>query len=141
NGIIKSITEHLKNKKPHLIIIEAAAGYGKTCTSYELLNGFLESTSCEIPLMTELSRNRGANIFRYILLDEIDRQYPNLDSKIVKHEIQTGRIPLIIDGFDELLKKSNIVISDKKEVFSEVETMLDTIGNLLDNKAKIILTT
>ncbi len=141
NGITKSITEHLKNPKPQLVIIEASAGYGKTCTSFELLNNLLDSDSCEIPLMTELSRNRGANIFRYILLDEIDRQYPNLDSKIVKHEIQKGRIPLIIDGFDELLKKSNIVKSDKSDVFNEVETMLDTIGNLLKNSAKIILTT
>lgn len=141
NGIISSITDTLKSVGSQLVIIEAAAGYGKTCTSHELFKSFISSNSCEIPLITELSRNRGANIFRYILLDEIDRVYPNLDSKLVKYEIQSGRIPLIIDGFDELLKRSSLTKSDKKDVFEEVETMLDTIGNLLRNNAKIILTT
>lgn len=141
NDIVKTISERLKENSPQLIIIEAAAGYGKTCTSYEILNELTKNEKCDNPIITELSRNRGANIFRYILLDEIDREYPTLDSTLVKQEIQSGRIPLIIDGFDELLNKSDLVADEQSEVFGEVEPMLDTIGKMLIGKAKIILTT
>jgi hypothetical protein len=140
NDLINKIVDRFSIARPQLIIIEASAGYGKTCTAYEILKKLLDCNDCENPLMTVLSRNRGANIFRYILLDEIDREYPFLDSTLVTHEIQTGRIPLIIDGFDELLNKSELVKSEKDKVFGEVETMLDTIGNLLKNNARIILT-
>lgn len=140
NNLLNNILERFKTSKPQLIIIEASAGYGKTCTAYEILKKLLDSDLCENPLMTVLSRNRGASIFRYILLDEIDREYPFLDSTLVTHEIRTGRIPLIIDGFDELLNKSEIIISEKEKVFGEVETMLDTIGQLLKGNAKIVLT-
>ncbi len=140
NDLLNKILERFRVSKPQLLIIEASAGYGKTCTAYEILKKLLDCNLCENPLMTVLSRNRGANIFRYILLDEIDREYPFLDSTLVTHEIHTGRIPLIIDGFDELLNKSEIIISEKEKVFGEVETMLDTIGYLLKDNAKIILT-
>lgn len=140
NDLINKIVDRFSNIRPQLIIIEASAGYGKTCTAYEILKKLLDCKFCENPLLTVLSRNRGANIFRYILLDEIDREYPFLDSTLVTHEIHTGRIPLIIDGFDELLNKSEIVKSEKDKVFGEVETMLDTIGHLLKNKARVILT-
>lgn len=140
NDLINKIVDRFKIDRPQLIIIEASAGYGKTCTAYEILKKLLDCKYCENPLMTVLSRNRGANIFRYILLDEIDREYPFLDSNLVTNEIHTGRIPLIIDGFDELLNKSEIVKSEKSKVFGEVETMLDTIGHLLKNNARVILT-
>jgi hypothetical protein len=139
--ILSNINNVFSIKKPQLVIIEAAAGYGKTCTAYETLQFLSDSENCENPLLTELSRNRGAKIFRYVLLDEIDREYPSLNSELVKYEIRTGRIPLIIDGFDELLDKSEIILSEKNEVFEEVESMLDTIGDLLIGNAKIILTT
>jgi hypothetical protein len=129
-----------KNDGPRLIIIEASAGYGKTCASYEILNSITNSKNCGNPIITELSRNRGASIFRYVLLDEIDREYPTLDLKLVRYEIQNGRIPLIIDGFDELLNKSELV-TESEEVFGEVEPMLDTIGKMLEGQATIILTT
>lgn len=140
-NIIENIGERLKLDTPQLIIIEAAAGYGKTCTSYELLKELTNNGNCDNPIITELSRNRGANIFRYVLLDEIDREYPTLDSTLVKNEIYTGRIPLIIDGFDELLNKSDLVTDQENEVFGEIEPMLDTIGKMLIGKAKLILTT
>jgi hypothetical protein len=140
NDLINQIVEKLTINRPQLIIIEASAGYGKTCTAYEILKKLIDCPFCENPLMTVLSRNRGANIFRYILLDEIDREYSTLDSVLVNYEISTGRIPLLIDGFDELLNKSEIVKSEKDKVFGEVETMLDTIGSLLKNKARVILT-
>jgi hypothetical protein len=140
NDLVDQIVNKFTIDRPQLIIIEASAGYGKTCSAFEILKKLLDCPYCENPLMTVLSRNRGANIFRYILLDEIDREYPTLDSNLVTHEILTGRIPLIIDGFDELLNKSEIVKSEKDKVFGEVETMLDTIGSLLKGKARIILT-
>ena len=54
-------------------------------------------------------------------------------------EIKKGRIPVIIDGFDELLTK--ISLESDISTLEEVEPMLNTISNLLENKAKIILTT
>lgn len=131
----------IEKEDPQLIIIEAAAGFGKTCSAYELLNHLVTGRTSKNPLFTELSRNRGAKIFRYVLLDEIDLEYPSLNSELVKHEISTGRVPLIIDGFDELLTNANIPIEDEQRIFEEVESMLDTIGSLLTGKTKIILTT
>ena len=115
---------------------------GKTCAAYEILNNLLKQTSNIItPLFTELAKNRGANIFRYILLDEIDIEFPTLNSELVINEIKNGRVPLIIDGFDELLDKVNVSNIEVASGFDEIETMLDTIGKLLTQNSKIILTT
>jgi|CXWL01.1.fsa_nt_gi hypothetical protein len=141
NKIFELITDVLNKDASNLIIIEASAGYGKTCTAYELLKLLTEREYPQIPIFTELARNRGAKIFRYILLDEIDIEFPSLNSELVIAEIKKGRIPLIIDGFDELLDKVVINEVEPTKSFEEVETMLDTIGNLLESKAKIILTT
>jgi hypothetical protein len=138
--IFEIIEKRLQSDKPELMILEAAAGYGKTCTAFEVLKKIVDRPVNQLPIFTELSRNRGANIFRYILLDEIDLEFPSLSSGLVIKEIKNGRIPLIIDGFDELLEKVNTdQLTDNS--FEEVESMLDTIGNLLEHKAKIILTT
>lgn len=139
-GLLKRIQTILSLTRPQLIIIEAAAGYGKTCAAYEILKLISESEQSKTPIFTELARNRGAKIFRYILLDEIDIEFPTLSSDLVIHEIKKGRVPLIIDGFDELLDKVNIDDIDN-QLFDEIETMLDTIGTLLEGSSKIILTT
>ncbi len=131
----------LKSDNAELIIIEAAAGYGKTCTAYEVLNCLATESNNQIPIFTELSRNRRAKIFRYILLDEIDTEFSSLNSELVVKEIKNGRIPVIVDGFDELLDKSTIESTVVSDSFEEVESMLDTIGNLLHHKCKVILTT
>lgn len=141
-SLLATIDSIIERTEPQLIIIEAAAGYGKTCAAYEILNTLINQDENVIsPLFTELSKNRGAKIFRYILLDEIDIEFPTLNSEVVIHEIKNGRIPLIIDGFDELLDKVNVSNIDISNAFDEIETMLDTIGNLLNTNAKIILTT
>ncbi len=140
--LLESIESILNRDSSQLIIIEAAAGYGKTCAAYEILNNLLKQTSNIItPLFTELAKNRGANIFRYILLDEIDIEFPTLNSELVINEIKNGRVPLIIDGFDELLDKVNVSNIEVASGFDEIETMLDTIGKLLTQNSKIILTT
>jgi len=138
--IFDIIEKRIESDKPELLIIEAAAGYGKTCTAFEILKKVIEKRDNQLPIFTELARNRSANIFRYILLDEIDLEFPTLNSSLVIKEIKNGRIPLIIDGFDELLEKVDTdQIADNS--FEDVESMLDTIGNLLEHKAKVILTT
>lgn len=142
NGLLNIVDDILSRNTPQLVIIEAAAGYGKTCAAYEILKNTINQKNKLIsPLFTELSKNRGAKIFRYILLDEIDNEFSSLSSELVIHEIKNGRIPLIIDGFDELLDKVNISNVDTSNIFDEIESMLDTIGNLLERNAKVILTT
>lgn len=142
DSIILDVNNILKRKGAHLIIIEAAAGFGKTCTAFELFYSFKNRTDSIKPLFTELSRNREAKRFKYVLWSEIEAEYNSLiKSNLVIYNIQKGRIPLIIDGFDELLSKN--IDSGKGEKindFEQVETMLSTIGELLKGDAKIILT-
>ena len=133
--VIAEITNRLEDSKPTLFLIEAAAGFGKTCTAYELLNEIVSHYHDLLPLFTELSRNRQAKIFRYVLLDEIDNFFPTLSSKLVRLEIKDGKVPVILDGFDELLHTK---LDDNDEIN---ETMIETIGELLEGQAKIILTT
>lgn len=140
-GVINEIEKRLFDPNPILFIIEAAAGFGKTCTAYELLNCILnKNDSNTLPFFSELSKNRQAKIFKYILLDEIDRNFPNLRSDLVIKKIKTGNVPIILDGFDELIdeKKDS---EDWNQNQNISESMLSTISDLLIDKAKIILTT
>jgi len=125
-----------ENSFPTLFLIEAAAGYGKTCTAFEIFNIVLQGSQKKIPVLTELSRNRQAKIFRYVLLDEIDHLFPKLSYSLVSSEISSGRIVLIIDGFDELLHQS----LEDYEDYEEAEPMLETIGELLQGQAFVVLT-
>lgn len=131
----EEVVARLDEQKPILFLIEAAAGFGKTCTAYELVKNIVTRTDY-LPFFAELSRNREARIFRYILLDEIDRTFPVLSSRLVKAEITNGRVITILDGFDELLRNN-----DDGEEFENREPMLETIGEFLTNNAKIVLTT
>lgn len=135
------VVDHLLNllasEGPTLVILEAAAGFGKTCTGYEALERLLRRNRGQVPIMTELSLNRQAKIFRYVLLDEIDRNFPSLRSELVREQIQRGRMPLIVDGFDELLSRGSVA----DDQFEEAESMLETISALLQGEAKILLTT
>ena len=133
--ITKQLNEHIG---PLLIIIEAAAGYGKTCTAYGILNEFISIPSNKLPFFTELSRDRKASIFKHILAFEIEEQFSNrVDSTVVIHQIKKGRIPLFIDGFDELISKDFSFIQKSIE---QVESMLSTIVDLLTHNAKVIIT-
>lgn len=140
--IITSIKGDLQRKGAHLIVVEAAAGFGKTCTAYEVYKSFIDYTDSLKPIFTELSRNRDAKQFKYILWSEIDREKDTTAKQdLVVYNIKKGRIPLIIDGFDELLSK-DIDSGDPAQLneFEQVETMLSTIGDLLTDEAKVILT-
>ena len=116
-----------------LFLIEAAAGFGKTCTAYELLLELVTKNIGKIPLFSELSRNRQAKIFRYVLLDEIDRSFPLLSSSLVRNEVRAGNVPVILDGFDELLHEST---SNDQVNYEKTEPMLETITELLTDSAK-----
>ncbi|MDR1700544.1 MAG: hypothetical protein LBR68_05065, partial [Lachnoclostridium sp.] len=139
NSIVDHVTTLIQDtQKPLFVIIEAAAGFGKTCSSYELLKNINSLDGDLVPLYIELSRNREARIFKHILLNEIDNQFQNtISSEIVIREIKNGRIPLIIDGFDELLSKD---LSQTDSQLRDVESMLNTIVELLENNAKIVIT-
>lgn len=133
--IINTITTE---NGPLLTIIEAAAGYGKTCSAYEIVNRICGINDNILPLYIELARNREARIFKHILQNEIDLQFQNLvTSDVVMHQIIEGRIPIIIDGFDELLSKDMSLGSSD---FRKVESMLNTIFDMLKGNAKIIIT-
>lgn len=129
------VVSRLGASKPMLFLIEAAAGFGKTCTAYEIVHLLIRNADY-LPLFSELSRNRKAPIFRYVLLDEIDRKFPTLSSRLVQTEIVNGRVVTILDGFDELLRKA-----DDTDEFDKQEPMLETIGQFLIGSAKIVLTT
>ncbi|USA54627.1 hypothetical protein NDN13_05385 [Acinetobacter sp. C32I] len=136
---ITEITSRLNDKRPILFIIEAAAGFGKTCTAYEILDHIVKKEKNMVPLFSELSRNRQAKIFHYVLLDEIDRSFPNLKSQLVKDQILNGKVPVILDGFDELLHNPNKHDYSNSSTYN-TEPMLETISDLLNESAKIILT-
>lgn len=106
-NLIEYIYQRLFEKGPQLIIVEAAAGFGKTSVSYELIKRLSVDSKGTVPIITELSKNRTASIFKYVLLTEIDSKFSSLSSELVTYEIKQGKVPLIIDGFDELLSKSH----------------------------------
>ena len=139
--LISSILDTINKGGPQFVIIEAAAGFGKTSTAYELLNEYIKQGTKNRPFLMELSKDRHANNFRYLLLSQIDQNFDiTLKSDIVIKNIKNGRIPLIIDGFDELLSK-DLDRGLTNARFEDVETMLSTIGELLTKNAKVILTT
>lgn len=132
------ISEVYSNNGPSLILIEAAAGYGKTCTAYELIHRLCDSKKETLPLYIELSRNREATIFRHILQNEIELQFQNIvTSDVVLYQISKGRIPVVIDGFDELLSKDTSIGTKD---YHKVEGILNTLFELLKDNAKIIIT-
>lgn len=140
--MVRYVKSKLKGNGARLIILEAAAGFGKTCTSYELLKEILSDNDLGSVLFTELSRNRTVKLFKYILLSEIDSTYANkIKMDLAIRELENGNICLLIDGFDELLTKKNpLVDGDTTSQFKDAESMLETIGDLLKGNAKIILT-
>lgn len=140
--IVSAIKSALGQKGARLIIVEAAAGFGKTCTVYELYRSFLDNCENQKPIFTELSRNRDAKRFKYVLWSEIDREKDTTaKQELVVYNIKKGKIPLIIDGFDELLSKDiDYGRTNQLGEFEQVETMLSTIGDLLEEETKIILT-
>ena len=141
--LIFGIYEQIQKPGAQLIILEADAGYGKTCTSYELIKMIADNcTDNFAPIFTELSKNRKAALFRYVLLDEIDRKFTSLSSELVISEIRNGKVPLIIDGFDELISRSNKNMSDPNSVEDDSQTMLDTIAELFEPgcQTKVVLT-
>ena len=131
----EEVLARIDDDQPVLFLIEAAAGFGKTCTAQEIVRLLAEHPR-RLPLYAELSRNRQARIFRYILLDEIDRTFPLLSSGLVQTEIKNGRIATILDGFDELLRKG-----EEAGDFENREPMLETVSELLTGRAKVIITT
>ncbi len=134
--LIENVGKKISSKGSVLFLIEAAAGYGKTSCAFELVNYILEAYKNTIPLFTELSRNRKAKIFRYVLLDEIERSFPLLRSSLVSEQIKQGNVPVILDGFDELLHEN-----DDYTDYEKSESMLETISQYLVDDAKVILTT
>lgn len=142
--LVSNVVKSAKKGEARLTILEAAAGYGKTCTAYEILNTFLCNQEEKIPLFIELSKNRTARVFRHVLYDEIDKKFTQLSYETVIQEIKNGRLPLIIDGFDELIgQKDEKVMQNKEEIDESSLTLLSTIAELLgdDSEAWVLLTT
>lgn len=130
-NIIEYIFNFFNDARPKLIIIEAAAGFGKTCTSFEIVKKLAATLKEKVPILAELSKSRHARIFKHVLYAEIDQKFTTLSSETVLREIRDGRIPLIIDGFDELLSKSTLSDGDiDLKNIEDAQTMLDTIAEI-----------
>lgn len=136
-GLLGDINKELKVDGPRLILLEAAAGYGKTCTAYEIGNMISEGAKDKIVLFAELSRDRQAKIFNHVLHKELARSFPAVETSLVLREIKNGKIIVILDGFDELLKERD----EEENNFEKSQAMLETIGEILQSNAKVILTT
>ncbi|WP_431024362.1 NACHT domain-containing protein [Halomonas sp. H5] len=138
--IVRDICDSLCDSGPQLIIIEAPAGFGKTCTSYEIINTLASGDGGRpIPFFTEFSRDRQARVFSHIFIREVDRSFSSVNSNVVIEEVKEGRVAVVLDGFDELLhdKSSNI---ESSASFDNAEPMLETISELLTKNAKVVLT-
>ena len=140
-SVVSSIKQDLEKQGAQFIIVEAGAGFGKTSTAYELLHTYADIKKDIRPFFMRLERDRNVSVFKYLLLSQIDEDFRvKLGSDIVIRNIKKGYIPLIIDGFDELLSKDmdngSMVVSSEK-----VETMLSTLADLLTDQTKIVLTT
>lgn len=136
--IIDDITSRLNDDSAQLILIEAPAGFGKTCTSYELINTLIADKCNPIPFFTEFSRDRQARIFSHVFLREVNRAFSQVNTDIVEYELKNGRIVMVLDGFDELL--SDTQQSESSEDYENAEPMLETISELLQGNSKIIIT-
>ena len=139
-NIIERIFDIFSSPECQLVILEASAGYGKTCTSFEVMRWFAEQMDSKVTLMAELSKNRSASVFRYVLLSEINEKFSDLGYELVTAEIKNGRVLLIIDGFDELLSKTVQKVDASSE--KDTLTMLETIAQLFPEnaKTKVLLT-
>lgn len=141
SGLIPAIKKDIESEGPRLIIVEAAAGFGKTSTAMELLMSYSDVEHSIRPFYMELYRDRQAALFKYLYLAQIHREFQVLmDDKIVEYNISQGRIPLIIDGFDELLSE-DLDSGNTNRARKKGETMLSTIADLLHDNAKVVLTT
>lgn len=139
NGIIKDIISEINKENPKLIIIEAPAGFGKTCTSYEILNSLISIEGAPLPFFTEFSRDRQAKVFSHVFVREVDRSFRTVKSDLVIDETKNGKIVLVLDGFDELLNETSSTKMNDLD-FEKTQPMLETIGELLTKSAKVILT-
>ena len=137
NDILSDILEEMDSKGPKLILIEAPAGFGKTCTAYEVGKKISDIDDQHIVLFAELSRDRHAKVFNHVLLKEVARSFPAVSNHLVDRQIEKGKIIVILDGFDELLNERE----PESFQFEQSQAMLHTIGNILVGNAKVILTT
>ncbi|MGL4351449.1 MAG: NACHT domain-containing protein, partial [Plesiomonas shigelloides] len=80
--IIQNIINALDADNAQLILIEAPAGFGKTCTSYELIKKLVDDESKPIPFFTEFSRDRQARIFSHVFIREVDRAFSQVKSNV-----------------------------------------------------------
>ena len=136
--LIADIASILTSPGTHFALLEAPAGFGKTCVAYEVYRRLAGQTDKTLlPMMAELARNRTARIFRYVLLDEINHQFPSRTLELTRYQVRKGRLVLVLDGFDELLHPAG----KQKATFAEAETMLRTLKDLLVEEACILVTT
>ncbi|BCQ61041.1 hypothetical protein PBOI14_27910 [Pseudomonas sp. Boi14] len=136
-SVLEDIKSEIFVPGPRLILIEAAAGFGKTCTAYEVARMISEEHQNHIVLFAELSRDRQAKIFSHVLHKELARSFPAVSTDLVLREIKNGRVIVVLDGFDELLKERE----EEDLLFEKSQAMLETIAEILHGEAKVILTT
>ncbi|MBA0212489.1 MULTISPECIES: NACHT domain-containing protein [Pectobacterium] len=139
--ILEDIEKEISNDGAKLILIEAPAGFGKTCTSYEIINRMIgKKKQGPMPFFTEFSRDRQARVFNHVFVSEVEKSFSSVKSNVVIDEVKNGRVLLVLDGFDELLNDNNNDLNIDELNFEKSQPMLETIGDLLKRNAKIVLT-
>ena len=77
NGVVEDIMQQINDSQPYFISYRSCCGIlEKLARLLNLLKGIITKGKGQVPLFSELSRNRQAKIFHYVLLDEIDRSFP-----------------------------------------------------------------
>ncbi|QHP53805.1 NACHT domain-containing protein [Pectobacterium carotovorum subsp. carotovorum] len=139
--ILEDIGKEISINGSKLILIEAPAGFGKTCTSYEIINRMVRNgSSGPMPFFTEFSRDRQARLFSHVFVSEVEKSFSSVKSNVVIDEVKNGRVLLVLDGFDELLNDDKNNVNADEQNFEKAQPMLETIGDLLKKNAKVVLT-
>ena len=117
SDIISAIKEAINRKGAHLVVVEAAAGFGKTCTAYEVYKSFLDNISSNLNKESKSSKNK---------LDSIETKISKLTTR--KNNALNKFIDDCIskDDYDNLVESINSELNELKSEKLLLESTMST---------------